>query len=169
MAGQLGSERGNIASLSDLATALWDVRDAMGTVLFKLATERLVVAAGEVRWLADANRELEIALDRLRSLELVRAIESDAAAADAGLAPGTTLAALADDAPEPWSGMLLGHRTALLELADEIAAAAAQNRRLLDAGSRRIRQTLHSITSSTGDYGQAGRPSARNWHQAEQA
>ena len=60
MAVQMDSDRGDVdksdvASLTGLATALWDVRDAMGDVLFKLATERLIVTAGEVRWRTAPN------------------------------------------------------------------------------------------------------------------
>jgi len=161
MAVQMDSDRGDVdrsdvASLTGLATALWDVRDAMGDVLFKLATERLIVTAGEVRWLSAANRALEDSLAHLRSLELIRAMEADAAASAAGLPPGATLAALAHQVPEPWSGMLLGHRSALLELAGEIASSADENRRLLDAGSRQLRDTLNSITASTGVYDAKG-------------
>ena len=51
-ANEPANEPGEVTGVAALASALWDVREAMGLVLFKLAEERLVVAAGQTRWLA---------------------------------------------------------------------------------------------------------------------
>src|ERR1700760_3506599 len=108
----MGSE---LAEASGLAGVLWREREALQLVLFKLSVERLVVSAAEARWLPDANRELEAALEQLHNVEVVRAIESDALAEQLDMVPGATLAQLADAVSEPWATILADHRTAALE------------------------------------------------------
>jgi hypothetical protein len=146
----------DLNELTELATVLWDEREVMNLVLFRLTVERLVVSSGHNRWLADANRELEIALDHLHRVEVLRAMESAAVAELLALPADATLATLADAAPEPWSTMLRSHREALLALAAEIAEAVEENRRLLDAGARMLRDTLLSITDAAGRYDSRG-------------
>jgi hypothetical protein len=138
--------------ITELSSVLWREREVMHLVLFKLTAERLVVSAAETRWLADANRELEGALEQLHNIEVLRAIESDALAEQLGLPSDATLSLLAQSVDEPWSVILAEHRDALLQLAGEIADAVDLNRRLLEAGGKSIRETLMSITSSAGTY-----------------
>jgi hypothetical protein len=138
--------------ITELSSVLWREREVMQLVLFKLTTERLVVAAAETRWLAAANRELEGVLEQLRHIEVLRAVESDALAEQLGLPSDATLSVLAHSVDEPWSVILAEHRDALLQLAAEIADAVDLNRQLLEAGDRSIRETLISITSSAGTY-----------------
>jgi hypothetical protein len=147
---------GELTGGADLVTVLWDVREVMGRVLFKLAEERLVVSAGQTRWLADANRELEHALDQLHRVEVLRALESAALAEQLSLAADATLSELAARVSEPWATVLFEHRDAMLALAEEIATAVEDNRRLLDAGARMVRETLASITDSAGTYDARG-------------
>ncbi len=141
---------------ADLTNLLWREREVLNLVLFKLIEEQLVVAAGQTRWLPDANRELESALDELRTTEVLRAVESDALTDRLGLGPDATLAEIAEVAAEPWSAILREHREALLSLAGEVKDATEQNRRLLTAGAKLVRDTLHSITTSAGIYDARG-------------
>jgi hypothetical protein len=71
------------------------------------------------------------ALTWLRTSEVVRAALHEELAGDLGLRADATLADLADGAPEPWPDLLGEHRTALCELAAEVDAEIAANRRLL--------------------------------------
>ena len=155
-ANESASEPSEVAGVAALASALWDVREAMGLVLFKLAEERLVVAAGQTRWLADANRELENALELLHRCEVLRAMETAAVLDRLSMEPDSTLAELAVQVNEPWATMLLEHRESMLRLADEIADAVEENRRLLDSGAKMVRETLLSITDSAGTYDARG-------------
>ncbi len=153
MDGQMDDHQSEI---TDLCAVLWREREILDLVLFKLTAERLVVAAAETRWLAHANRELESALGQLHSVEVLRAVQSGAFAVSLGLPADATLASVAQLAVEPWSTILMEHRDALLERAAEIADAVERNRRLLDAGSKSVRETLMSITAAAGTYDSRG-------------
>ena len=80
---------------SEVSTLLWREREALQLLLFKLVEEQLIVSAGHTRWLAQANDEIEAALEQLRGTEVLRAAEVDAIADDLGLPAPPTLAELA--------------------------------------------------------------------------
>ena len=63
---------------SDVSALLWREREALELLLFKLVEEQLIVSAGQARWLAHANREIENVLEELRTTEVLRALEVDA-------------------------------------------------------------------------------------------
>jgi hypothetical protein len=143
---------------SAVASLLWREREILENVLFKIVEEQLVLASGQSRWLAPANRELQSALDQLQISDVARAVEVDAVCSQVGLEPGASLIELAGAAPEPWSDILLDHREALRTLAAEIDAAAGENRKLLDAGARAVREALYSLNRSVDTYDASGRP-----------
>jgi hypothetical protein len=135
-----------------LAAALWSERDTLETLLFKLVEEQLVLTGGVTRWLNRADDEVRAALDRVCTNEVMRAAEVDGLVWVLGLPAETTLAELAELAPEPWGEVLSEHRTALRTLAFEIQAATAENRRLLHAGAESIRETLDTLSRSVSTY-----------------
>jgi hypothetical protein len=137
---------------ASVAAVLWTEREALELVLFKLVEEQFVLTSGSTRWLNRADAELRVALDRLRGNEVLRAAEVEALGLGLGVPLETTLAELADLAPEPWSMVLAEHRTALRSLVFEVDAVAAQNRRLLEAGAKSIRETLDNVSLSTSTY-----------------
>jgi hypothetical protein len=122
-----------VSGFAELASLLWRERANREQVLFKIVEEQLVLAAGQTRWLANAGREIEAALADLRRGEVVRAAMSGALAARLGLPGSTTLAELADAAPEPWDEILRAHCDALRELQAEIEEATSESQRLLEA------------------------------------
>ena len=134
-----------VKEFAELASLLWREREILERVLFKIVEEQLVVAAGETRWLAAANREVEAAVHDLRISEVERAAEVDAMAAQLGLPAGRSLAVLAEHAPPPWDEILHDHRTSLRRLVSEIDSAAKEARRLLEAGGRAVQEALHAI------------------------
>ena len=121
---------------AEVSTMLWRERDALYLLLFKLVSEQLIVSSGRTRWLAQANEEIEFALEQLRGTEVLRAAETDALAEQLGLPVPVTLAQLADASEEPWATLYADHRQALLALMAEIEQVTAENRRLLTAGAR---------------------------------
>ncbi|HST46598.1 flagellar export chaperone FlgN [Jatrophihabitans sp.] len=137
---------------SEVSTLLWREREALQLLLFKLVEEQLIVSAGHSRWLAHANDEVEAALEQLRGTEVLRAAEVDAIADDLGLSAPPTLAELETLAPEPWSTLFAEHRQVLLRLVDEVERTAGDNRALLAAGARAVRQTLLSVTQPVQTY-----------------
>jgi hypothetical protein len=121
-----------VASFAEVSDILWRERELLDVLAFKLDQERLLLADGNVRWLARAAHEIELVIEQARLLELTRAVEVDALAQSIGLEPAPTLAELAAAAPPPWDELLEAHRRAFIELSRQIHDAARQNQRALD-------------------------------------
>jgi hypothetical protein len=147
----LATTETTIMSFSEVSSLLWQEREALELLLFKLVEERLIVSAGETRWLAAANDEVEAAVDRLQGIELMRAAEVESLAASLGRGPAPTLDDLAGLAGEPWSSILRDHREALLTVVLQIEQATDENRRLLSAAARSVRETLLSLYDAPVD------------------
>ena len=143
-------------SLTDLSTVLWRARELLELLLFKLEEEQLMLAAGRSRWLAHATREVELVLDQIRTTEVIRAAQAQAAAEFLRLPPDASLAQLADAAPLPWSDLLQDHRKAFMALTAEVTALAEVNRGLLTTGLRAARETMLAVTGSVETYGRTG-------------
>ena len=143
--------------LSEVSNTLWRERQLLELLLFKLEEEQLVLAAGRVRWLNHASREVEIVLDEIKVAEMARAIEVEAVAAELGLAPGPTLRQLASGAPDPWQGILDAHRQAFLTATHEILSLAQMNREILARGQKTASDTLAWLGDHLADgYSAAG-------------
>lgn len=147
---------GPVEAYASVSAALWDERDALETLLFRLVGEQLVLRSGATRWLNRADHDVRHAIDRMREAELVRAAETDALARAIAAAPEVTLGELAAGADEPWAGVLGEHRVALRSLVAEIRTVAAENRRLLDAGAGAVQETLDHLGESVATYDASG-------------
>jgi FlgN protein len=141
---------------AEVSTMLWRERDALQLLLFKLIEEQLIVNSGRTRWLPQANEEIEFALEQLRGTEVLRAAETDAIAEELGLPSPATLVQLEAAADEPWATLYGEHRRALLELIAEVEQVTAENRRLLVAGARAVRETLLSVSQTVRTYDSRG-------------
>lgn len=128
--------------LSGLSNILWQERQLLELLAFKLEEEQLVLAAGRVRWLPHATREVEMVLEEMRRAELERAVEVEAAAAALGLGPNPSLQQLTAAAPAPWGAILAEHRKAFLASTQDVATLAQVNRELLAKGQRAAREAL---------------------------
>jgi hypothetical protein len=141
---------------ASLSAILWSERELLESVLFALTQERLILAAGETRWLNRADAQLQAAAEKLRTAEVLRAAELDALTDTLNLPHEITLGELASIAPEPWPLLLAEHRDALRNLAAEIDEATKQTRRLLSAGAAAIAETLQSVGTACGGYTASG-------------
>jgi flagellar FlgN protein len=151
--GQPTSAAGVVADgFGAVSAVLWDERDTLELLQFKLTQENLLVASGTTRWLHRADAEVRAALERLRLGEVARAAEAQAMARALAMPLDMTLAQLADIAPEPWSTLLGEHRTALRALFFEVEAVAAENRRMLETGWQAIHETLDGLTLPVTSY-----------------
>lgn len=128
-----------------VSSVLWYERELLERLLFKLTAEQLIVRSGVVRWLPSANEELQAALMALQESEVVRAIEVDDLVTRLGVSGDLTLREISVLAPPPWDELLRSHHSALAQMTAEIMSAAAETRRLLDAGAEAARKTLNSI------------------------
>jgi flagellar biosynthesis/type III secretory pathway chaperone len=131
--------------MNEVSNILWRERHLLELLLFKLEEEQLLLAAGRARWLSHATREVEMVLEELKTVELSRAVASDAAGRELGLGADASLRALADAAPPPWRDLLHEHRRAFLELTEELVGTASTNRELLARGSQAAQDMLASL------------------------
>lgn len=142
--------------MEKLSLVLWRERDLLDTLLYRLVVEQLVMASGQTRWLANAAREVEEVVGRLREMELLRAVAADEAAVDAGLEPNPSLAALIAAADEPWQSVLSDHRDAFVAASEEIDRLAETNRALISNGLRAAHDTLLGLGGGAATYTSAG-------------
>ena len=133
-------------SLSDISAALLREQALLEMLLFKLESENLLLASGRSRWLPAASREIEAVLGEIRRCELVRATLVEAEAPKLGLGRNPSLREMAQFAPEPWDDVFTHHRTAFLEIADEISLQSSANKALAVRGSAATRELLDRAT-----------------------
>jgi hypothetical protein len=150
-------------TFSAVASLLWNEREALELVHYKLVQEQLLLQAGESRWLAKADAEVAEAIRRMRMSEVLRAAEMERILTDLGLPATATLADLAEVAPEPWGMVLTEHRAALRAIVAEVDAAGHNVRVLLNAGANAIRETLDLLTQSVSTYNASGAEVERDY------
>lgn len=143
-------------ALNALSAVLWHERQLLELLLFKLEEEQLVLSSGRTQWLGHATREVESVLDQIRTAELGRSAEADAAARELGLAEGASLFDLAKHAPSPWDELLTEHHAAFVSLTDQINGLAESNRDLLATSHRATQETLMSLQESVQTYDPRG-------------
>jgi flagellar FlgN protein len=131
-----------VIGFAEVSDILWRERELLDVLLFKLETEKLLLDAGELRWLSRSTREIELVLEQLRLAEVNRAVEVAALATQLDLPPESNLAALAAAAPSPWAELLRAHRTAFHSLTAQIDAVADANRTSLDDACTSAETTL---------------------------
>jgi len=139
-----------------LTWVLWRERELLETLLYRLDVEALVMSSGRTRWLNNASRDVDEAVEVLREVELLRAVAADEAAEAAGLSPNASLSELIAVADEPWVGILTEHRDSFMALVEEIARVAQSNRALIVSGLRATQDTLLGIDRSASTYTAAG-------------
>jgi len=134
-----------VTGFAEVSDILWRERELLDVLLFKLETEKLLLDAGELRWLSRSTREIELVLEQLRLAEVNRAIELDALATQLRLPSDSTLAALAEAAPSPWGELFRAHRTAFHSLTAQVDALAEANRAALDVACSSAEATLVAL------------------------
>ena len=132
--------------MEKLTWVLWQEREFLETLLYRLEVEEMVMSSGRTRWLANAARDVEDVTASLRQVEVMRAVAADEAAVAVGLDPDPSLSDLASAAEEPWRSILVDHRDAFVALTGEIGRVAATNRSLIAAGLRATHETLLGVS-----------------------
>lgn len=117
--------------LEELASRLWDERQVVTYLLFKLTVTKLLLAADERRFVGDALREVDRTVELLRDGEARR----DEAVRDLAehwrVAPETlTLVEVARRAAAPLDHTFREHHDAFRSLAAEIEQVSRDNRAL---------------------------------------
>ena len=116
------------AGLAAVSETLWRERELLELLTFKLDVERVLAESGSSRWLDHSAREVDLLLEEVRRTELFRAAQVDDIAGALGLAPGTTLRAMAAAAGDTWAMVLEDHRRELTTATAAVSAAASRTR-----------------------------------------
>ncbi len=138
--------------MEKLSLVLWQERELLETLRYRLEVEQLVMAHGQSHWLANAARDVESVLEEIRGTEILRAVAADEAAAELGLPAGSSLSSLIDRVAEPWQTILADHRSAFRAASEEIARLADANRSLITAGARAAREALLGLGGALQTY-----------------
>lgn len=144
-----------MSGFAEVSDTLWRERELLDVLLFKLDSQRLLLRAGSIRWLARSTHEVDLVLEQLQLVEINRALQVDDLATQIGLAPGATLSKLAAVAPTPWGELFHAHRAAFQILIDEVTDLAAICERALRQSCERSEENLALLQTDGFRAGQA--------------
>lgn len=142
--------------MEKLSLILWQERELLEKLLYRLEVEQLVMSTGQTRWLAHATRDVESVLEELRGTEILRAVAADEAAASVGLEPAPSLSELVERSAEPWKHILADHRDTFASLVSEITRLAEANKTLISAGVLAVRDVLLGLGGEPKTYAPDG-------------
>ncbi len=135
------------AAVCDLAELLQREHALLDAVRFRFVETRLLLEAGEERYLARATAEVGEARSLACEVDLLRAASVHRSGVSGG-GRTPTLLALAAAAPRPWDGILVDHREGMCATVAEIEAVGAANAHLARAGISAAAEALDILLSS---------------------
>lgn len=127
------------------------MRELLEQLVYKLETQRLLLAAGKTRWLPFAEAELAAVVAAVTEVELAREHASGRVAAELGLPSSTRLEELIDHLDPRWSEVLRGHRMHLLSLYAQAEDASHGNRETAARGLAQTREVIASLADDGVD------------------
>jgi len=143
--------------LGDLSRLLWEQRELIGILEYRLEVQQLLTTAGRTERLALAVADVDAVLERIRMSEDVRLGIVAECAVLLGLGVGASLRDLTSVAPDPWGFVLMDHQTALMQLVASTEAIAATNRELAAKGIAESRRGFeHMGAPPVTAYGRTG-------------
>lgn len=134
-----------IGAMGDLAGLLQRERVLLDLVQLRFLQTRLLLQAGETRYLPRATAEVSHARVLACEVDLLRAASVQHSGVPGGDGGGPTLAELSAAAHRPWAGILADHREGLRAAVAEIATTGAANADLARAGIRAAAEALAGI------------------------
>lgn len=143
-------------ALRALSDILWQERDLLETLRYKLEVEHLILGAGLTSRLPIATREVEQVLDEIRTAEVGRAVEAATVARQLGLSEEASLREIAAAAQSPWNELLSEHYREFVALTAAISELAKNNHEILATNHRATQETLMSLKDSVGTYDRKG-------------
>ena len=133
--------------LEELADRLWDEREVVEYLLYKLTVTRLLLAADEHRFVRHALQDVERTIELLRQGEQRRDATVRRLAARWDVDPAVlTLPELARRAPEPFGHVFADQHRAFRDLAEEIDVLTHSNRALVREQVDLVTTSLHLLT-----------------------
>ena len=138
---------------NELSMRLWHERELLEMLLFKLEVQRLLLAAGDGRWMHFATNEIEHVLERLRTTTVARVVDATAVAEEWGAPEAATLKELVEHAPtDAWREVFADHLRVLTQLVAEIGQLRDVNVQQLSAVLRTTQETIAGLGADTGEY-----------------
>ncbi|MBT1004463.1 flagellar export chaperone FlgN [Paenarthrobacter sp. DKR-5] len=139
---------------NELSALLWQERELLDLLIFKLEEEQLLLTAGKSRWLQHATREVEQVVTRLRAAGLARLMEAGMVAREWGVpSPEPSLNELANAAPDgPWGEILRAHLEAMSSQTAQIKQLRDANEQFLRAAAISTQETVSSLRPDAGTY-----------------
>lgn len=135
--------------LQRLAETLWEERLVVEQLLYRLTCARLLLEADEHRFVTRAMDEVQVEVDRLREIELLRSCTLQELAETLGVPEQElSLDALVHTTDGPWPRVFDNLRVAFRDLAAEIEDAVVVNRDLATKGLARVREQLLGMVQS---------------------
>ncbi len=146
-------------SVQRLSACLYEEKQLLEELLFKLEEEQLILVSGRHRWLERATAEVENVLRTLSSLESARLDIMATVAGELGLDAGAqaTMLEVAGAVGEAWSEALLESRESIKVLISQVVQMVAGNRDLITRGLASTTELLVALGVSAGvSYGPDG-------------
>lgn len=143
---------------AEVSNVLWQERELLELLLFKLEEEQLLIATGRTRWLPHATREVEVILQQIRHAETVRMNKVDELAREQGWPKTPSLRELSDLVPQEWAEVFAAHRAEFLQLTHQVHEVAKNNRDSLSASHKAAAEALGSLEEDISTYDPRGRP-----------
>jgi hypothetical protein len=139
---------------NELSALLWQERELLDLLIFKLTEEQLLLTAGRTRWLQHATSEVEQVVRRLRASGLSRAIDVAGLAEEWKLATDEpSLNDLADAAPPgPWGDIFRAHLEAMTAQTAQIRELRDVNESFLRFAARSTQESAADLLPQTGTY-----------------
>ena len=140
-----------------LSALLWEERELLELLTFKLEEEQLLLTSGKTRWLQHATREVEQVLERLRAANLARTVAVSELAQEWGIPEDATLREIIAAAPPgPWTEIFTAHLQAMTELTVSIRDLRDTNEQFLRTAARSAQETLAGLGTESKTYTSSG-------------
>jgi hypothetical protein len=136
--------------LSQLSQTLWRQRAQVERLLYRLEVQQMVLSSGRARWIDMSARDVEDAIEDLRTEELLRAAHVAAVAPILGVSATSSLSEIAEATGEPWCQILRDHQSTFLTLIGSIESVSRDNKDLLSRGLHDTRDFMARMTESPG-------------------
>jgi hypothetical protein len=146
------------ALLPELSRVLWQQRDLIERLEYRLEVQQLIMVSGRSDRLPTAVGEVEAAISEIRKVEEHRlTIVGDVARAH-GLPTHATITQIRNVVAPPWDTVLSDHHTSVLRLVASTEELAARNRELAQHGLAEARTAVAHMGGAVAPrtYGKTG-------------
>lgn len=141
-----------------LSALLWEERELLEFLTFKLDEQQLLLTTGRSRWIKFASTEIEQATQRLRAAGLARDLAVSALAEEWGLTENASLRQVIAGAPAgPWAEIFTSHLDAMTSLTNEIRELRDANEQLLREADRSTQESIAGAVARPSSHNASGR------------